>query len=304
MEYRTFHTKQSPFHKERDLQGKTELVSFRLPKEAYQDLMTYFEDVYDDNAKTRGFKQISLDTLENICSERKTYTNLEVYMILPKSDSIDDLNFYSQIIGFINTDVDFHDKFNLVSTFEDDYKIVYDVRNFEEGEFPMGIISNTIEPCIYRTNSHTTHSFFLIKDRLSQLFDIDVENCSFVRFPLNNYLDVFRDGQYQDQSYNKEHRGVYVFNDMYTNKKYYCIVEWYYDNLAITFDFYFESVDDFSQDIYSRKDARLIDSFNEVLMDKNRKEKLLTIRNGLAEDLSYIEGLIKEEFPSEYEKLK
>lgn len=304
MNYRTFSMEQSPFHKERDLQGKTELVSFRLPKEAYHDLMNYFEGVYEDNAKTRGFKQISLNALDKICSERKTYNNLEVYMLLPKSDDIDVLNSCSQIIGFIDTEVDFNSSFNLVSVFNDDYNLVYDVRDFVESEFPMGIFSNTKEPRIYRTNWDTLYSFDLLVYRLNELFDLDVEDCSFVRFPLNNYLDVCRDGQYQNQSFNYEHQGAFVFNDVYTNNKYYCTVSWYYSNNAMTFDFFFETVEDFSQQIYSRKDKKLINALNDVIIDKNRKEKLLTIRKGLANDLSYIDDLLKEEFPTEYEKLK
>lgn len=298
---------QSPFSKERNLHGETISVSFRLPKEAYNDLMTHFNDKYEENAKTKGFKEISLNALDGICTERKCYNHLELFMLIPKSDEFDDL-YSSEIFAFINDETDFKDSFNLVSKFNDDFRLVYELQDFTEENTPLGIFANVKDDCFYKLiRDKVIDSFFSFKFGLNSLYsDLDLDNCYIVRFPLNNYLDVYRDGQYQGETYNDDHLGAFVFEDIGSDKKIYCKIAWKYSNehKLISFDLIFTPEDAFVDDIYNTGDEKLIEAVNDVIIGKSRIKKLLKIRKNIANDLSWIDDLIKKEYPDEYEKLK
>jgi hypothetical protein len=306
-EFKTFRTYQSPFHKERNLQDKTTSVSFRLPTEAYNDLMDYFNNIFDSNAKTNGFKKISLNALDMICSERKTYNNLECFMLIPKTDDIGEL-YDSEIIVFINDDIDFENDFNLVSKFNDDYNLVYSLYDFTEENVPFGIFTNVRESCLYRLRKDfALESWYSFTSALGTLYkDLNLDDCYIVRFPLNNYLDVFRDGQYQNETYKDDHIGAYVFEDISSKRKIYCKIVWNYTHEMnlISFDLIFEPESEFINDIYKMNDKRLNEAINDVITDKHRIDVLLEIRKNIEDELSFVDEILKNEYPDEYQKLK
>lgn len=312
-DFKMFTMSKSPFHKERNLKGKTKNIAFRLPIEAYEDLKNYFEGVYgEDGALSKGFKDLSYETLDSVCLERKNYNNLNVFMLIPKTDDLDDLHCYSEIFAFIDIDNDIEDDFNVVSRFEDDYNILYNLVDFNEENVPMGIFAHSKEFCLYRLRKdRVCDSFnslsvglYSLYPHLTDWINKDLE-FYMVRFPLNNYLDVFRNGQYQSLTYNNSHEGAFIFYDLVENRKIYSTIRWDYspEGKHIFLDFLFYKPEDFSDVIYSVDDDKLTNVYRDIRDTDYRKDGLINFRERLIEDLKLVDEAIRKEFPDEYEKL-
>jgi hypothetical protein len=314
IELRTLPMRKSPFHQEIK-NSKTKSVSFRLPIDAHDRLMKYFEANYDFNAKTKGLNDLCFKQLDMLCDERKTFNNLECFMLLPKyTNDPDKLSISSQIIAIVNTECDFRKGFNHQSPFNHDYKIDYTLSDFNFENFPMEIIANTKDSCVYRTNIKDLNSFYTFKDRQSQLYydyrfnqnedlpNLNVEDCYFVRFPLNNYLDVYRNGQYQKDNFNDFHEGIYAFYDLEAHSYLYCIIEWSYslEMDLITFDLHFVKHDDVIQKIYDAKDEKLNETFFNLPYTKDRMQKeIKEMISMLEENLSYYKSLLHDNCPDD-----
>ena len=302
----------SPFHKQRNLKGKSKPITFRLPLEAYYDLKEYFEGVYEKDALSKGMKDLSFRALDSVCLERKNYNNLNVFMLIPKTDDIDDLHYYSEIFAFIDFDNDIENNFNVVSRFDDEFNIFYNLYDFKEDNLPMGIFVHSRDSCLYRLRKDIVcESFNSLCVGLYSLYpqlkekDEGLEDFYFVRFPLNNYLDTFRNGQYQSLTYNKEHEGAFVFYDIGDNRKIYCTIKWEYSPESNNFllDYLFYNEDDFSDIVYSIDDDRLIEEYRKIRDSDERKDALLNFRERLIEDIKIVDEAIKKEYPDEFEKL-
>ena len=304
----------SPFH-ENVKDGKSKSISFRLPIEAHDKLMKYFEANYDYNAKTKGMNELCFKKLDMICDERKSFNNLECFMLIPKyTNDIDKLSIASQIIAIVNTDCDFIEGFNHQHSFNDEYKIDYTMQDFTIENFPMEVIANTKNSCVYRTNKKDLNSFHTFKNRQSELYhdgrfdevedilNLNVDDCYFVRFPLNNYLDVYRDGQYQIKSFNDFHQGLYAFYDLEAHSYLYCIIEWSYSQEmnSISLYSYFVKHDEVIQKVYETKDEKINQTFINLPYTKTRmqneiKKMIIT----LEENLSYYKSLLDDDFPDD-----
>ena len=144
IDYRVFSMNKSPFHDDNLAESKRETrKTIRLPTEAYEQLESYFEANNLDFSK--GIRSVCYEKLDTICNERKTFNNLEVFMLIPKSTIEDELINKSQIIAIVNTECDFRSDFNHLRKFNDDYNLVYVLNDFEAKNFPMHIIQYTKE---------------------------------------------------------------------------------------------------------------------------------------------------------------
>lgn len=320
---KTFLMNKSPFY---DVNAKrdsntTKVVTFRLPIEAYNKLMNYFEDIYVENAKTKGFNHLAYKQLEMICDERKTFNNLECFMLIPRVKALegedetdvylktlDVLNNYSEIIAIVNTDCDFIDDYNHSLEFHDEYNLVYQLNSFNDRDFPMSILRFTKDSCVYRTNKADLNSFYTFKDRQRELYhdnyngnSLDVEDCYFVRFPLNNYLDEFRDGQYQDKSFENSHEGIFAFQELSSKLNLYCVINWDYsrENKCVVLEYYFMDREDFLKSIFETLDEKLIEASSNAVDDKHRYEVLHRYKDNLEFQLSLVNQIIENGFPDE-----
>lgn len=302
----------SPFHKQRNLKGKSKPITFRLPLEAYEDLKEYFEGVYEKDALSKGMKELSFRALDSVCLERKNYNNLVVFMFIPKTDDIDDLHYFSEIFAFIDLDNDIENNFNVVSQFDDEFNIFYNLVNFNEENMPMGIFAHSKESCLHRLRKDVVcDSFNSLSVGLYNLYpqlkekDEGLEDFYLVRFPLNNYLDTFRNGQYQSLTYNKEHEGAFIFYDIVENRKIYCTIKWEYspEGNTIILDYLFYTQEEFSGIVYSIDDDRLIEEYMKIRDSDERKDALLNLRERLIEDIKILDETIEKEYPDEFEKL-
>lgn len=311
--------RQSPFYDETlieksiDSKGKKreKRPTIRLPIETYNRLNEYFEANNLDFSK--GLRSFCYEKLDTICNERKTFNNLECFMLIPKAkvkfntnSSMEDdhenffhiLNTHSEIIAIVNTDVDFRRNYHHVNSFDDNYNLAYELKDFSAENFPLSMFQNTKETCVYRTNTKTLRSFYALKDRLSSIFyDLNVDDCYFVHFPLNNYLDVFREGQYHHETFSNMHEGIYVFQDFEKPIKHYCSISWSYsyESKGISLEFEFYDKDNFMNDIYETKDMDLINAASEIIDSDFIKNKLMKYKEKLLKELDYVELFLASE---------
>lgn len=228
-----YHVNQSPFYKEKHhekyIRGEQGVkVSFRIPKTAYNDLMTYFKG--NGWNSTDGFNHILTEKLNSINTSKRTcFNNIELLMLIPNSSDIMELNEKSVIIGLYNADFDFKKDYNYVDGFKKGFNIVYERKFFCEDFFPIDIINSLKDSPLVDVDKKDIGIWDSLYQKLEELYDIDLNNAFFVRFPLNNYLDVNRDGQYQDLMKEGFHKGIYVFNE-FGGKSLYCVLTWNYLN--------------------------------------------------------------------------
>ena len=248
-DFKSFFAKESPFHDEyvKDYTGnKPNLPTFRINKYMLEDLENHFKK--SNMTWTDGMTQMIHEYLDRICLERRTFNHLEVIMLIPKSDSIDEMESKSKIIAYINSNTDFKEYYEH-KAFEGEYNILFELMPFDELNFPMNILRETKDSCVINTSKEDCESFEKFKDSQKELYDdIDLDDCYFVRFPLNNYLDVKNENGYAHGLFNMEHLGLYVFHDPIVRLnnpddelKINCLIDWHYlaDISKIEFDYTF-----------------------------------------------------------------
>ena len=95
----------SPFAFERNYHAKSISKSFRLPEDVYNEIMKYYDSIYgEENNLTKAFRSITLEKLDSICRERTYYQDLNIFMLIPKTDDINMLNENSEVIAFFTLD--------------------------------------------------------------------------------------------------------------------------------------------------------------------------------------------------------
>lgn len=298
--FKGFQMKQSPYHIDRA--SKKVKPSFRIEKKAVNDLEKHFKK--QGLNFSEGMRNLCFKELDNLCLDRKTYNNLECFMLIPKTDDVFMLNNKSQVIAIVNTEADFKETYNHKRPFNDDYNLTYDLIDFE-GKYiidDLKILQNTKDSCVYNTSMNDLRVFDLFRDRQRELyddvgenFDLNVDDCYFVRFPLNNYLDELIEGQYQHKEYKENHIGVYVLHDVVRERKLFLLTNFYYlSEYETQMQIDIELADErkFVQNILQSKDDKLIEAMKEALSDKHRKNKLLELKQRMERNLLVINDMI------------
>ena len=308
----------SPFAFERNYHAKSISKSFRLPEDVYNEIMKYYDSKYgEENNLTKAFRSITLEKLDSICRERKTYQDLNLLMLIPKTDDIDMLNENSEVIAFftsedinnINQDLLKHDYS------EDDILIKVDLSNYTHLE-KVYHISKNLNPNCFKFDISNISSFDDFKIRLNKAYPkIDVSNSYIVPLMINNYLDIYRDGEFQSDTYNNTHEGIYIFVDYgldnegkENNRKLHCIIEWSYNYNKLNIEFNFVSdltlIDSYPHEDNIMNNESIKNTIWFIGNDEDRKMTLLNMKenyeeiNELVNDhLNRVNKMLKKEFP-------
>ena len=78
--FKGFPMKQSPYHIDRS--SKKQHLTFRIEEKAVEDLKKHFKTTSDDGL-SEGLRKLCFKELDNLCLERKTFNNLECFMLIP-----------------------------------------------------------------------------------------------------------------------------------------------------------------------------------------------------------------------------
>lgn len=323
MSFNGFYAKESPFHKEYDKpNGNSPNINVRVNKNMKDALRNHFEEIYDESPMTKGVNKILHEYMDSICLERKTFNHIEVIMLIPKIDIedrtdksiIDEFSNRSKLIAYYNTKTDFNDYYEHKG-FDGEYNLVYELKEFNELNFPLNIIRETKDSCVINTSKDDCDSFEKFKSRQKELYSdlhdnegidrsLDLDDCYFVRFPINNYLDVKQNGQYNHKFLLKDHIGVYVFNDPLIkinnpsiDLKLLCFIDWHYlsdiNRMEFDFDFY-DGVGlvNWIQNRYDDEDSEdLINAIYYAIDDDFTKLRLKLIEDDLLEKLEIVRSL-------------
>lgn len=317
----TFRAMESPFRKEyhdykEHLKSKAiykKKKRWEMPNAKTFRLNPYIQDELENHFKksnmnwTEGMSLIIHDYLDRVCLQRRTFNHLEVMMLIPKTDNLDELVNKSKIISFINTETDFNEYYQH-KAFDGEYNLVYELKPFDKLNFPLNIIRETKGQCVINTSKEDCDSFEAFKQRQKELYDdIDLDDCYFVRFPLNNYLDSFENGEYHHDSFKKDHMGIYVFQDPYVKinkgkdyeRKIFFVIDWHYlsDISKIEFDFGFGEIDGIINWInrYRHEDeedyADLIQALNYAFSDDFSQMKMANAEKDYLRKLKILRSL-------------
>ena len=278
--------------------------------------MLYYDGIYGkENTPTKSFNDLAIEKLDNICRERKAYQNLNIMMLIPKTDDLEELNKKSEIIGFFTiNDVSELNQDLLIRDDADDKIMIRNKLSYYNFEQLYNFVKYINPKCFnFDMNDVSSHDDFKI--RLNKAYPkTDLSNAYFVQFELNNYFDIFRDGEFQSHLLNNTHIGAYAFFDYGNvqdknkiNRKLYCIIQWNYNSNILNLDFTFMSNNQFMRNFVKDDivDNNAIDDeitfiYNDVDRKKtllNTKKKLEEYIEEINEHLKLVELMIKEEYP-------
>lgn len=332
--FKSFYVKESPFHKEYpNYKGHPTSKALRKKKKRWEmpnaktfRLNPYIQDDLENHFKklnmnwTEGMSLMIQDYLDRICLQRQTFNHLEVIMLIPKTDDIDELVNKSKVIAYINTKTDFNDYYIHNDGFEGEYNLVYELKPFDELRFPLNIIRETKESCVINTSKEDCDSFDRFKASQKELYSdfqddegndcgLDLDDCYFVRFPLNNYIDSFKNGEYSHDSFKKDHMGLYVFHDPFVKinkgkdyeRKILFVIDWHYlsDISKIEWNFAFGEREGVLNWINQYRDKneddydKLIQALKYAYSDEYSQMKLSQVEESLLENLETVRSLQK-----------
>ncbi len=314
-DFKSFFARESPFHDEyvKDYKGDSpNLPTFRINKNMLSDLENHFKN--SNMTWTEGMSLIIHEYLDRVCRQRRTFNHLEVIMLIPKTDNIDELVNKSKIISFINTETDFNEYYQH-KAFDGEYNLVYELKPFDELNFPLNIIRETKDSCVINTSKENCDSFEKFKASQKELYSdfkddkgndrsLDVDDCYFVRFPINNYLDSYKNGEYHHGIFDKDHLGIYFFHDPFIKlnnpdreRKLICIIDWHYlyDISKIEFSCGFSDGGGLIHWIQKIYDDDLPQDFRKAIFyavgDKFSQLRLKQFENHLLEQLEIVRSL-------------
>ena len=311
--FKQFQIKESPFHEEYGGKGKP--INVRLESDALKLLEGHFKDVYDKDAMTKGIRSIIYDYLDRICLKKRVFHHLEAVMIIPKTDDIDKIETQSQIIAVINTESDFNNNFNHNKGFYADSGAIFELKEFNwlNFNYTLEMFKNTIDSCVYKTSKEDFKSFDSFKQKQAEIYpDLDLDDCYFVRFPLNNYMDNINYGKsVHYKSWKNNHLGGYVLTDAIPDLKKFLLIDWYYlseISSQIQIDFQFVPEDFFvdcaleSSDFDSKHDYSFYDGDDDILKSMAsyfdgdyRQSYLKNLEAELTLRLSFVRDLLKDD---------
>lgn len=295
--------KYSPFSKERNMKNKSKTIGVRVPEDVYDDISNYFKGVYGDNYMSKGINDILITTLNNVCTEKTLYKNISIFMMIPKNDDLDKMSDDSIIFAVIDELHDF-DNYNTNIFENEDYDLPFIKGHLSEdfSTLPISFLLDVENHCFCEMNiDDLSNDNFL--DELASTYEVNLDDYYWTHLKLNNYLDEYRNGQYQTPIYNNEHFGVYVLkNELILNPEtpqsdisLFLTIKWrYFDEIdSIDLNPQFFEENEFISHISEAKDKELSNKFFEVLYGEDTKTYLINMKKNFEKDLSTIKSLIK-----------
>jgi len=240
-----FEIKQSLFYKERDLKtsGKDKQIQSRIAPEVRKDLEDYFMKRYNttEGVSSSFIHELIVNFLNSITTEKKSFEDLYIILLLPKTEDPDELEVKSEIIGTLQgDDVFFRNPFKFQHGNRNKFNFIFNVEDFNERNYnDLLAMYKKKDALFFNVDESIQDDFVKVKMRLSELcYDIDLDNCYFTVVNVNNYLDELHEGQYTSNWSSFHHEGVIVLLDPFNKLKRFCMgIDWacYHDLCEVFF---------------------------------------------------------------------
>lgn len=312
-----FKINKSPFEFKRNYHAKSISKSFRLPEDVYNNIIVYFNEIYGENsAFTKGFNNLAIDKLNNLCRERKSYQDLNIVMLIPKTDDLEEINEKSEIIAFITIDdiSNLNRDLLIMNEDEDENPNIKEPLEFYNLETYYNNIKH-INPKCFKFNIDDVSSFDDFKNRLNDDYkNIDLDNSYLVQVDLNNYFDVYREGEFQSFHVNNYHLGVCAFVEhegIDETRLLYCLIRWTYSSniLDINFKFLpfknvmlnFKYDDKFDNEYINEALSRIENGGDRKKTLLKMREEFIDMRDNLNENIDEINNVLMQLYPEVFD---
>ena len=261
MTYDGFEIKQSLFYKERDLKtsGKDKPIQSRIAPEVREDLNDYLMKRYNttEGVSSKFIHELIVDFLNNITLEKKSFENLHIILLLPKTQDPDELELKGEIVGVLEGEDVLKNPFKYAHGDRNKFNFIFNLEEFNERNYnDLLLLNRKKERLFFQVSQDIQDDFFKVKSRLSEVYhELDLDECYYTIVNVNNYLDVLNEGQYTSNWSSFHHEGFIVLLDPLDKLQRLCLsISWacYHDLCETTFEVIDEG--DFNETILEQID--------------------------------------------------
>lgn len=282
-----FKIKQSPFKQidefKKASRDERVLMSVGISPEDHELIEKYIRQRDPDFDNAKFLKELMLNFINNTAMDKQCFDDIYVLLLLPKTQDPDELEDNGQIVGAIQFQDTCHQANILKHTFmthnkyyKNRHTFIYDLKEFNEDLYNNFLpFDDMQERAFFCVDESIQHDFVKTKIRLSEVyFELDLDNCYFTVFSLNNYFDIMREGQYRSSYSSYYHEGALVLLDFSNDLKLCLTMNWSFNkgNIEIALEICDE--DDFDSRIYVNDNDELIEEYVNLTEDLSPEEIL------------------------------
>lgn len=228
MTYDGFEIKRSPLQQIDEFKKtKGDRVSVRtdIAPEDYKLIEKYIkmrDPDFDPKKKNNKFdnskfvRELLMNFFNSITLEKKSFENLHIVLLLPKTQDADELELKGEIVGALEgEDVFLKNPFKYAHGKRNKFNFIFNLEDFNERNYKdLLLLNKKKKPLFFNVSQDIQEDFVKVKMRLSEIYyDLDLDECYFTIVNVNNYLDVLNEGQYTSDWSSFHHEGVIVLLD-------------------------------------------------------------------------------------------
>lgn len=292
---------QSPFYKNRDLKtsGKDKPIQSRIAPEVKKDLKDYFMKRYNttEGVSSSFIHELIVNFLNSILLEKKSFEDIYVIMLLPKTQDPDELEIKGTIIGAVETQdgEPMRRVFRRKHYHKNKFNFIYNLEDFNELTFNMLHFERLNVPAFFCVSEDIQHDFVKTKMRLSEVYhDIDLDECYITIFNINNYLDELIEGQYMSTHYQYYHEGILVFSNLLDEIRVCTTLDWSFVNGEIVIQLNIVDRGEFSETIiYNTNNEDIVDEYYSITKTITREEALKKRKEEALHNIAYFNERVK-----------
>lgn len=254
MTFIDFEVRDSPFHKidgfMKTNRQTSKSVRTDLSPEDYEIIEEYImqrDPDFDPDKRNNKFdtskfvRELLMDFFNNITLEKNSFEDMYFVMLLPREfDDPEDLEIDGEIVGVIQDPESFYNAnpFNYYKGKRNNFNFIFNIEEFNERNYnDLLYLYHGKDPLFTCVDKSIQHDFVKVKTRLSEVYhELDLDNCYFTIFNINNYLDVLNKGQYTHGASMFHHEGVLVFLDAFDEVRLTMTCQWalYHNNCMLS----------------------------------------------------------------------
>ena len=270
MTYDGFEIKHSPFQQIDEFRKtKGDRVSVRtdIAPEDYELIEKYIklrDPDFDPKKKNNSFdnskfvRELLMNFFNSITLEKKSFENLHIVLLFPKTQDADELELKGEIVGALEgEDVFLKNPFKYAHSKRNKFNFIFKLEDFNERNYnDLLLLNRKKERLFFQVSQDIQDDFYKVKSRLSDVYyDLDLDECYFTIVNVNNYLDVLNEGQYTSNWSSFHHEGFIVLLDPLDKLQRLCLsISWacYHDLCETAFEVIDEG--DFNETILEQID--------------------------------------------------
>ena len=133
--------------------------------------------------KSKFLKELLFDFINNVSLKKKSFKDLYILLLLPKTEDPDELDDNGQIVGAVQTPDGFYmaNAFRRIGFHAHDYNFIFSLKDFDEETYKLLFFDKLEERAFFCVDERIQHDFFKTKARLSEVYDeLDLDDCYFI----------------------------------------------------------------------------------------------------------------------------